>query len=122
METILLNIIYSFVFIFPLISFAKLDNTNRKDIVWNVIHSKEYMYHSSRRALQKITFINQTAKQIRHKIKWKFRKSKIVRILSSTSEGYKIIKTGRLKIKIGKLKIYYNFRKSKYKLKYTFRF
>ena len=47
---------------------------------------------------------------------------KIVKFLNTTAGGYDIIKTGRLKFKVGNLKLYYNYRKNKYKLKYSFRF
>jgi hypothetical protein len=120
MEIIFLSNYYYFIFIIPLICFGK--NKMENDTVWNVINSKEHMYIASRKAFQKIVLIDKTLKRVRHSATFKFRKSKIFKILSTTSHGYNIIKTGRLRFRIGDLKLYYNFRNNKYRLKYSFRF
>ena len=120
MEIIFLSNYYYLFFITPLICFGK--NKMGHNTAWNIMNSKEHMYVTSRRAIQKVILVDETLKRVRHSATFKFRKSKIFKILSSTSHGYNIIKTGRLRFRIGDLKLYYNFRNNKYRLKYSFRF
>ena len=49
-------------------------------------------------------------------------RAKMAQFLTSASHGYSIISTGRVKLRIGDFSLYLNYKRKRYRLKYTFRF
>ena len=122
MELIFLFIFCYCILIFPFFCFAKSVQITEYEVFRNVLISKESMYVNTRNALKKITQVEKTVTTIEHHLKLKLNKSKMAQFLTSASHGYSIISTGRVKLRIGDFSLYLNYKRKRYRLKYTFRF
>jgi len=109
------------IFLFPMYCFANHDTEFASATVWNLIHSKEDVYVTSRSAIKKIPEVDHSLKKMRHHLTFKFKKSKIVKYLGSSTELYSIVTTGRVKFKIDNFKLRYSFKKNLFKISYTYR-
>ncbi len=111
------------IFLFcPLLCLAAHQDMDDHDFLWNMIYSKQFMYKKTRKALQEQRQIKHSLESIHHTLEEKMMQNKIGRIISSAIPIYTPLATGRIRLKLFGFKIYYNLRKVKYNIKYTFKF